>query len=170
VWLKPEKPLLCLNIYEFLKQMEDQKIVVYERLQFLIQEKISQLKADLKSAEESGKADTKSSMGDKHETSREIVRQEIDFITARLNEAENMSAELNRINGSEIHETIRPGSLVETATSSFFISVAFGKIQVNDKTIYAISLASPAGTALKGKKSGENFEINGRKNSIISVA
>ena len=159
---------VTLGIYE-LCRMSSLKTKVYKELNFLVGEKISELKNDLQSSRESSKAETKSSMGDKHETSREMIRQEIDFITARLDEALNMEAELQKIRQDEMHEVVHLGSLVETKNGLFLISVAFGKIEAASKIVYVISSVSPAAKAMMGKRKGDDFSVNGKGNTVIAV-
>ena len=79
--------------------------------------------------------ETKSSMGDKYETSREMVQQEINNLQIQLNEnlrAKN-SLKLMNINA---HQIVGLGSLVKTDKGLFYIAVSLGEIIFNDDKIF----------------------------------
>lgn len=114
------------------------------------------------SAMESRNNDTKSSAGDKFETGREMIQMEINNNEIQLNKAHILQQELSKIDLHKISEKIEPGSLVITNHENYFISVAMGKIMVDDQTYYAISLASPIGLLLSGKRKGDQVSFQNR--------
>ena len=71
--------------------------------------------------------ETKSSMGDKYETTREMVQQEINNLQVQLNENVRAKNSLKLLNINP-HQIIRSGSLVETDKGFFFIAVSLGEI------------------------------------------
>lgn len=120
-------------------------------------------------AQDAANEDTKSSAGDKYETGREMMQQEINLNTARLNEVNKMSELLDLINPKLEMETVVPGSLVVTNNGSYYIAISIGKTKVEGKEYYIISAASPIGAQLKGLKKGDSFNFNGKKYEIKSV-
>ena len=112
--------------------------------------------------------ETKSSMGDKFETSREMVQQEINTLQIQLNENRNARNSLKQIN-TNLHQTIGLGSLVETDKGLFYIAVSFGQIIFNEKKIFVISTESPLGKILFGMKKGEEISLNNMKQTINAV-
>ena len=112
--------------------------------------------------------ETKSSMGDKFETSREMVQQEINTLQIQLNENRNARNSLKQIN-TKLHQTIGLGSLVETDKGLFYIAVSFGQIIFNEKKIFVISTESPLGKILFGMKKGEEISLNNMKQTINAV-
>ena len=112
--------------------------------------------------------ETKSSMGDKFETSREMVQQEINTLQIQLNENRNARNSLKQIN-TNLHQTIGLGSLVETDKGLFYIAVSLGQIIFNEKKIFVISTESPLGKILFGKKKGEEISLNNMKQTINAV-
>ena len=112
--------------------------------------------------------ETKSSMGDKFETSREMVQQEINTLQIQLNENRNARNSLKQIN-TNLHQTIGLGSLVETDKGLFYIAVSFGEIIFNEKKIFVISTESPLGKILFGMKKGEEISLNNMKQTINAV-
>lgn len=86
-----------------------------------------------------------------------------------LNDAARMKDVLNQINPKMTSTVIGLGSCVQTSLRNFFVSVSAGELYANGKTVYAISLNSPIGMALVGKKAGEQIPFNGNTINIESV-
>ena len=112
--------------------------------------------------------ETKSSMGDKFETSREMVQQEINTLQIQLNENRNARNSLKQIN-TNLHQTIGLGSLVETDKGLFYIAVSLGEIVFNEKKIFVISTESPLGKILFGMKKDAEISLNNMKQKIIKI-
>lgn len=125
----------------------------------LIGDKISVIKQSLSDAQFAANNDTKSTAGDKHETSRAMAHLEIEKLSQQLNE-------LNRLNELYLKLNLdhspfcKPGSLVKTNKGYFFISVSLGKILFEDLEVFTISPVSPIGKLLLNKKEKESFSLN----------
>jgi len=117
-------------------------------------------------AKESRDNDTKSSAGDKYETGRAMMQQEMDQAEKRLAQIKALKNELNRLPLEESSNEIIPGSLVKTTTGLFFIGVSLGKVEIGDELIFAISTASPLGKLLHLKKEGDTILFNGQEQKI----
>ena len=112
--------------------------------------------------------ETKSSMGDKFETSREMVQQEINTLQIQLNENRNALNSLKTIN-TNLHQTIGLGSLVQTEKGFFYIAVSLGEIISDEKKIFVISTESPLGKALISKKKNDEIMLNGMQQTIKNI-
>ncbi|MCW4451367.1 hypothetical protein OK344_04010 [Kaistella sp. BT6-1-3] len=112
--------------------------------------------------------ETKSSMGDKYETSREMVQQEINNLQVQLNENLKALNSLKLINTNQ-YSVIGLGSLVETEKGFFYIAVSLGEIRFQEKKIFVISTESPLAKAMQGKSKGDEFILNNLKQSIINL-
>ena len=142
---------------------------IYAHCVQLLNDKISSLKNILEELTESVKSDTKSSAGDKHETARAMVQIEQETIGKQLNEAMEQKSLLEKINPAINSSQIVRGSLVETNKGYLFLSIAFGKIIVDNKTIVAISPQSPLGIKLMGLKINDSTDINGMNYFIENI-
>ena len=131
-----------------------------------ISKKIKGLKGELDAVQESAIADTKSSMGDKYETGREVMMQERNRLAAQLEILSDQLASLNAIEPKNKHDEVRQGSLVQTDKATFFLSAAIGQITINDQQVFVISGAAPLGKAMKSKKAKESFSFNSQTYSI----
>ena len=77
--------------------------------------------------------DTKSSMGDKYETGREMLQQEINNLQVQLNEILKQKDFLKTVLPKPSDKSEK-GAIVKTEKGLFFISVSLGEIKLN--TIY----------------------------------
>ncbi|WP_326982645.1 hypothetical protein VUJ46_21180 [Chryseobacterium sp. MYb264] len=103
--------------------------------------------------------DTKSSMGDKYETGREMLQQEINNLQRQLNETLNQQSIVQKIS-SEPCDKVQTGALVKTDKGLFYISISMGEIILDKHKIMTVSIESPLVKAMFGKKMGDTFTIN----------
>lgn len=113
--------------------------------------------------------DSKSSAGDKYETSREIVQQEVIRNELLLKDARTMEGMLTRINIEPTYAHIQNGSIAVTNHGIFFFAIAIGKVQVDQKDYFVISISSPLGQNFKDKRVGEKVNFNGKVYQIKEV-
>jgi transcription elongation GreA/GreB family factor len=146
----------------------DKKQVHRECLDYLGQ-KVRNLQLELNALQESVLAESKSSAGDKHETSREMIAQEQNRVGKQLEEMQNQLKLLEKIPLEAPDAIIRRGSLVETNSGLYYLSVGIGKLMVNGITVYCISLDSPVCKLMLGKKVLDTFNVNTKKNEVLSV-
>ena len=149
-----------------MQQIKDQ---LYQQSLDFIEQRIHTADTALQQAREASNDDTKSSAGDKYETSREMMQQDIDRNKRLLIDAQDNLRVLQSIDSSIKSTNVTHGSYVITNQGSFYVSVSAGQLHVNGKTIFAISPASPIGKLLLEKKKGEGFDFNGKKYQIESV-
>ena len=127
-------------------------------------QKLEQLIAETRASNN----DTKSSMGDKYETSREMLQQEINNLQIQLNEHLKSQQILKNINPNP-HKIVTLGSLVETEKGMFFIAISLGELSFNQEKIFVISAESPLAKAMNGKKTGESFVVNNLSQIIKNI-
>ena len=103
--------------------------------------------------------DTKSSMGDKYETGREMLQQEINNLQVQLNKILKQRDFLKTVLPKP-NDKAEKGAIVKTEKGLFFISVSLGEIKIDNQKIICISPESPLAKAMFGKKKSEIFSIN----------
>lgn len=123
----------------------------------------------LQQAVEASNDDTKSSAGDKYETTREMMQQEIDRNKKMLMETGMMEQMLAQAVAVSKTTKVQNGSLVSTNNGSFLIAIGAGKLEVHGKEYFAISQASPLGQKMLQLKENDRFEFNGRSYQILAV-
>lgn len=134
-----------------------------------LRSKESEIKTAISEAQEASNNETKSSAGDKFETGRESMQQEIELNVSRLNELNKQKLALENIIPGQKGPEVMPGSVVRTNTGNYYIAISARQLKVDGVTYFAISIASPVGEKLAGKKAGDSFELNGKHIVIESV-
>ncbi|MBD3906804.1 hypothetical protein NAL32_19150 [Chryseobacterium sp. Ch-15] len=112
--------------------------------------------------------DTKSSMGDKYETGREMLQQEINNLQVQLNEVLKQQDFLKIILPKQ-SEKAEKGAIVKTEKGLFFISVSLGEITFENQKIICISPESPLAKAMNGKQKNDFFSLNTMNQIIIEI-
>ncbi|WP_276967181.1 hypothetical protein [Chryseobacterium sp.] len=112
--------------------------------------------------------DTKSSMGDKYETGREMLQQEINNLQRQLNEVLSQQAVLQKIT-SDHSEKVQNGALVKTDKGLFYIAASMGEIVFENEKIMTVSAESPLVKVMHGKKTGETFTVNTIHQTIENI-
>lgn len=113
--------------------------------------------------------DTKSSAGDKYETSREMSQQELEKISVQLAEVNRQLALLHPLETTAKSTAVLSGAFVNTSGGDFLIGVPVGAVHVNGVTVYCISATAPMAQALLHKKEGESFQFNGNTLLVKSI-
>lgn len=145
--------------------MKSSKSQILANLRSILENTLEEARREYLLAKESRDSDTKSSAGDKFETGREMMQREMDKLSALVDNTLNSIAKLDRIADLPASLVISEGSLVVTDQETYFISIGYGKLD----SIYAISIESPLGLELKGKRVGDRIEMRGRNITIKSI-
>jgi hypothetical protein len=135
----------------------------------IVENQIDTAQKGILEAQQAANEDTKSSAGDKYETTRAMMQIEIENCSKRLAESQKLQNILNQIIFQQAYEVAIIGSLVMTNQGNFFLAIGIGKIEIEKQTFFAISPASPIGEKLYHKKVGEEFMFNGKKFVISSI-
>ena len=123
----------------------------------------------LTDALQSANTESKSSAGDKHETTRALLQIELEKHTKQLQEMIALKEKLVRIDPLSHSETINTGSVVVTSAGNFYIAIAAGKLLLDDVSYFAISPNSPIAIKLIGLKEKGVTWFNGITYVIESV-
>jgi hypothetical protein len=142
--------------------------VIFQALE-KINSKIKELEIIADEVKLSLLSDTKSSAGDKHETSRAMVQLEQEKLTKQQGELLQMRTVLNQINPEIIHRQVGLGSLINTSLGWYFLSVGLGQISVDGAIVFALNPHAPLGKILIGKRVGEEVVFNGNTLEILEV-
>lgn len=137
---------------------------------------IEKLDASIASAQQSidearaaQKEETKSSAGDKFETTREMMTQEIEKGTALLSKLSEDRNRLLSLLQNDSTETVQQGSVVVTNNGKFYVGVSIGAVTMNGEKYQTISSSSPIGQLLLNKKAGDKFRLNDKEYVIEEI-
>lgn len=142
-----------------------------EKLLHLINQKLSEKVLNFEKLIDETRAsnnDTKSSMGDKYETGREMLQQEINNLQVQLNEILKQQNFLKTIS-TKPTEKAEKGSIIKTEKGLFFISISLSEVIFDGKKIICISPESPLAKAMNGKRKNELFTINNINQKIENI-
>ena len=145
------------------------KEVVVAECRRVIHERISNLKSQMVELVNDAANDSKSTAGDKHETSRAMMQLEQEKLGAQLKILEEQQRQLEQLPAQNSSGKVNNGSLVETDRGWIFIGAALGKINVNDKEVICISQQSPLGKLLFVQDSGSIVSLHNVKYQILSI-
>ncbi len=134
-----------------------------------VEERIASAQQAITAARESANDDTKSSAGDKYETGREMMQQEIDRNRKQLEESQKLKLVLEQIDPVKSTEIVQNGSLVSTNYGKFYISISRGQILLDDCNYFAVSSVSPIGLKLMKQREGYEFDFNGKSFQIERI-
>ena len=145
------------------------KTALFSRCRQYVQQRIDTARQAMEAAQEAANSESKSSAGDKYETGRAMAQLERDRNAQLLAGALQLERELQQIVTDKTYESVQPGSLVETNRGVYFISIGTGKITLNGTDYFAVSSASPIGTALAGRKVGDVITFNKMTYKVVDL-
>ena len=125
-----------------------------------LSEKLFNLKGSLLSLIESRNSDTKSSAGDKFETSREMAQIEISKIEKEIVKTQQLITDL----------TSKASQFIITDKGAFLISIPFGKLMVNSSEVFCISNSAPITNQLVKTEISARFKYRGVAYNVLDIA
>lgn len=130
-----------------------------------LSEKVDEMNEQLANIRADAGAGGKSSMGDKYETTREMLKQEEQKVATQL---ELCNRQLSAVMKQELkaYDQVQAGSLVRSGNLYFMILTSIGKLKVENKDIFIVSAVAPISKLLFGKRAGESFSFN-KKELVI---
>jgi transcription elongation GreA/GreB family factor len=144
------------------------KRTLLQSLIALMDEKITHLQQDLSDLQTAIAEDSKSSAGDKYETSREMSQQEIDKIGTQLAEQKRLRNTAKSMLALPESKSVQAGALVQTTTAYLLIGLPVGKID-SEATIFGIGAAAPLAQQLMGKKINDTLVFQQQTIQILSI-
>ena len=134
-----------------------------------IDQRVADIQQRLDTITDSRNNATKSSVGDKYETSRAMMQTEEEKSKHQLAEAQKVKLNLIRLDWEKVHLQVLPGSLILSNKGIYFISIGLGKVKLANQIFFCVSLASPIGLAFRDKKEGDKFSFNGQQFEILKL-
>jgi hypothetical protein len=135
----------------------------------ILNERIDRFLGAISLAQESANNEEKSSMGDKHETSRSMSHNDIAMNMTQLTQAKKDLQIVQSLQIQPLCEKITQGSFFQIANQEFFVGVGLGNIHVNYKTVCVISYLSPLFLRVKMKTAGDIVLFGNKEEKIREV-
>ena len=144
------------------------KVELHQFCKSLLHEKRSVLKGQISARKMDLETASKSSAGDKHETSRAMIHLEQEKLGFQYVDLEKQIQSLSQIH-TRITDSIHVGSLIETDKALFYISIGLGKLCFNGIDVYVISPVSPLAQAFLKTDSLEDVLFKSTSYKILSI-
>jgi len=126
----------------------------------IIEERIANNLQLMNNAQEAANSESKSSAGDKYETSRAMNQLQKDMYATQLAANKKELAAFLSIKYNVINRSIGIGSIIICGDKAFFIAAGLGKLAVDDFTVFLLSPNAPLAKLLITKKIKDNFLFN----------
>lgn len=142
---------------------------LYQQCVTCIETRRHNIKKVIDEVQEALLSETKSSVGDKHETGRAMLQLEREKAGNQLAEIQKLQETLSKINMTKANENIGLGSVVFTSNSNYFLSISVGELTFENQKFYAISQNTPIGQLLISKKAGDMVSFRDQTFKIEQV-
>jgi exonuclease VII small subunit len=131
------------------------KTTLYNQCEKFVNNRLQTIQEIISSNQKALQSETKSSAGDKHETGRAMLQLEMEKAGQQLQGVLQMKETLAKMDVSKNSSIVHLGSLVKTTQATYFLSISAGKLVVDGENYFAVSVSSPIGNLLLGKKEKE---------------
>ena len=142
---------------------------IIEEISNKLEYKISEVEEELNLLTKDKNEITKSSAGDKFETSRATIQSQFDKVSINLIKLKDQLRKIKLISISSKPQKIGYGTLVNTTNSIYMVSIGYGKLTLGSKDVYVISPLSPIGRKLIDRQEGESISFNSKTEEILGI-
>src|SRR5690606_10753795 len=133
-----------------------------------IEGRLDEITLAIRQAQEAIESETKSSAGDKYETSREMIQQDLNRYHTQLLQTKKDWVVLQKIE-TDIKKKVERGALIVTEKITYYMAVSLGQQRIKGINFMVISPSSPIGKLFLGCAVGDHIFFNGAKQTITAV-
>lgn len=134
-----------------------------------LNEKIERINASLLDLQQANTKETKSSAGDKYETSREMIQLEKNKLLLQLKIFLSQEETLKRIQQQLPNSTSFLGKTILTNKGLFFIGIGIGPLTIEEIPCFIVSEDAPITQSLKSNITKPSFSFRKIDYQIIAV-
>ncbi|MCB9195148.1 MAG: hypothetical protein H6598_02900 [Flavobacteriales bacterium] len=134
----------------------------------LLIDKISSLKEALYEVQEGANDDTKSTAGDKHETSRAMAQIEVERLSQQLELQLQQFTLLQSLPTGRSTE-IERGAYIKTDKGDFYLGVGLGSVNYDGIKVMTLGMNAPLSILLIEKKINDTVSLNGNQYHILGI-
>jgi transcription elongation GreA/GreB family factor len=150
-------------------EAKELKSILYQRCLNWLDTKIAIATKAMQDAQDSANSEEKSSAGDKFETGRAMSQIERDMNARQLAECNKQKQIVLNTDIAKKQDHVSLGAVVKTETTSYFICISAGNIEVENASYFAVSVDTPIAKLILNKKIGEDFIVNGKRSVIKEI-
>jgi transcription elongation GreA/GreB family factor len=134
-----------------------------------VEARIASYQNSIHNTQQASNEESKSSAGDKFETSRAMMHIENEQNQKLLSEALQLKIPLSKINPHHVSTQVELGSLVITEQAQYFIAISIGLVKMEQANIFIISPSSPIAQSLMHKKVNDTFTFQQKIQRITQL-
>lgn len=142
---------------------------LYNQCQDFVNKRLQTVQDTITSNQKALQSETKSSAGDKHETGRAMLQLEMEKAGQQLSSITLMKETLAKIDISKTSNIASLGSVVVTSQANYFLSISAGKLIACSENYFAVSISSPIGKLLLGKKENDLIVFNEKQIKLKTI-
>jgi transcription elongation GreA/GreB family factor len=131
--------------------------------------KINALQLKMQEFHDMALNETKNTAGDKHETALAMLQIEQRNTYGQLSEFLKQRTVLESLDAHKSNSIVVLGSLVQSTQGWYYVSVALGKVVIDNTVIFALSTESPLGAVLLGLSVHDVIEFNGKQHQVLDI-
>jgi hypothetical protein len=150
------------------KNMNDKTTVIAACIA-QVSDKLKALGVEIHSLQESNADNDKSTAGDKYDTERSMVHQEMDKLIKQTEIEGYILNQLEQMNPDKHFSSAASGGLISTNKGNYLLGAACGKVMLDKTLVFGVSMASPLAKAMLGKTKGDVFSLNGNDFEIKEI-
>ena len=141
---------------------------LYKQCNSFVNKRLQTVEEIISSNQKALQSETKSSAGDKYETSREMINQEINQIGNQIQNVRTQQGLMTKLNFDEKKQTCL-GAIFGTSKSIFCWSTSAGKVKFQDEVVMCISSQSPFAQTCHDKNVGEKVGMANMETEVLWV-
>ncbi|MGY6649155.1 GreA/GreB family elongation factor [Wenyingzhuangia sp. IMCC45574] len=145
-----------------------EKLVLLEACVALVDEKLTKIQTAMDGYKKDLLSESKSSVGDKHETGRAMLQLEMEKLGQQYQTVLVQKQALQKIDISK-KKSVTVGSLILASGVHYFLATSIGRVALDKEMAMVISANSPIGQALVNKEVGDVVVFNGKKIIISEI-
>ncbi|WMJ75550.1 3-oxoacyl-ACP synthase [Cytophagaceae bacterium ABcell3] len=133
------------------------------------QQRLDNIQKSVNAVQDAANLETRSTAGDKYDTSRSMMHLEQEKLAKQLSDAKASFQAIDQLDPNKTYDKVTHGSLAITTGGNLYFSVSIGKVDLEGETYFALSGAAPLANVLMGLKVGETGVFNGKKYKVLAV-
>jgi len=149
--------------------MHDLKLKLLEYCHEFVNARIASYQNSIHNTQQASNEESKSSAGDKFETSRAMMHIENEQNQKLLSEALQLKIPLSKINPNHSSQLVELGSIVITEQAKYFIAISIGMVNLDHEKIFIISPSSPIAQSFMNKKVNDAFTFQQKQYTILKI-
>jgi hypothetical protein len=145
------------------------KSALKSKAESILLERIEHSNKAMNDAQHAANDEGKSTVGDKHETSRSMALLDREIYAKQLDAAQKELTAIHQTDADRIFTDVRSGSVVITDSGNYFFIAGLGSVETENGKIIFLSINSPLGNVFRNKKTGDAIVFNNKTIHITGI-